>query len=289
MKGRAAHITALGRTHVKTDVIPTNVEFVRGDFTDTRLFKRLLDQHDIIVHLAYATVPNTSFDDPLGDLQQNLAPAVRLFTETATHKKKLILVSSGGTVYGEATKLPIPEDHPTRPISPYGVTKLTLENYAYLFAMTHGLQFVCVRPSNAYGPGQRPFVGQGFIATAMASAMKGESIKIFGRRGAVRDYLYITDLAEGIACLLSEGQPSQTYNLGSGQGMSNMDVIESLIPLLREFGHELKVEHLPERPFDVKANVLDINKVSILTGWKPKVSFEQGLRSTYEWLSRQPL
>jgi UDP-glucose 4-epimerase len=284
---RASRITALGRQPVDIQNALPMVEYVKGDYTDTETLIPLLSCHDIIVQLAYATVPNTSFNDPLADLQQNLTPAVRLFTEVAARKKRLVLVSSGGTVYGEATCLPIAETHPTRPISPYGVTKLTLENYAHLFAVTHGLEYVCVRPANAYGPGQRPFVGQGFIATAIASAMRGQSIKIFGKRGTIRDYLYITDLAEGIAQLLTEGKPSESYNLGSGLGMSNQDVIDALMPLLAEFGHELRVEHMPERPFDVKANVLDIQKMISLIGWKPHVSFAQGLRSTYEWLANQ--
>jgi UDP-glucose 4-epimerase len=164
--------------------------------------------------LAYATVPNTSFNDPLADLQQNLPPVVGLFTEVAARKKRLILVSSGGTIYGEAPVLPIAEEQTAHPISPYGVTKLTLENYAYLYAATHGLNYVCVRPANAYGPGQRPFIGQGFISTAIGSVMRGQPITIYGERGTVRDYLYITDLVEGIARLLTLGEPSQAYNLG---------------------------------------------------------------------------
>ena len=287
LHGRASRITALGRSPVLAKEAVPGVAYVRGDFGDTDVLMPLLDRHDIIVHLAYATVPNTSFDDPLADLLQNLPPVVGLFTEIAARKKKLLLVSSGGTVYGEGLTLPITEDQPPRPISPYGVTKLTLENYAHLYAVTHGLQFVSVRPSNAYGPGQRPFVGQGFIATAMASAMRGQPVRIFGDRGAIRDYIYITDLTEGIAQLLTQGELSQAYNVGSRQGRSNMDVIEAMTPMLRESGHALQVEHLPERPFDVKANVLDARKIQALTGWKPEISFEQGLRLTYAWLKNK--
>jgi len=98
-------------------------------------------------------------------LLENLPPTVQLFAEVAASGRKLVFVSSGGTVYGEASKLPIREDHPTKPISPYGVTKLTLESYAHLYAVTHGLKFVCVRPANAFGPGQKPFTGQGFMPT----------------------------------------------------------------------------------------------------------------------------
>jgi UDP-glucose 4-epimerase len=214
---------------------------------------------------------------------------VQLFSAAADSGTKLVLVSSGGTVYGEAKELPIRETHPAKPISPYGVTKLTLENYAYLYAATHGLKFVCVRPSNAYGIGQRPFAGQGFIATAMASAMKDLPIKIFGQQGTVRDYLYVSDLASGIVSALTHGQLSATYNLGSGIGLSNLEVIEAFKPLMQQIGCEILLERLPERGFDVKANVLSATKLQKDTGWKPLIEFNEGLVKTRDWLARQAI
>src|SRR6185369_16440138 len=192
------NVTVLDRAATPLNELPGNVAYVAGDFGQRDLICDLLDSHQETIHLAYATVPNTSFEDPLSDLLQNLPPTVQLFSEMANRGGKLVLVSSGGTVYGETSKLPIREDHPTKPISPYGVTKLTLENYARLYSVTHGLKFVCVRPANAYGVGERPFVGQGFISTAMASAMGGQPIKIFGQSGTIRDYIYVSDLAAGI-------------------------------------------------------------------------------------------
>lgn len=278
------HVTVLGRSHAPRYTLPEGVAYVADDFGRRDLICGLLDCHQEVIHLAYATVPNTSFENPLADLLQNLPPTVQLFSEVADRGGKLILVSSGGTVYGEAIKLPIREDHPTKPISPYGVTKLTLENYAHLYAVTHGLKFVCVRPANAYGVGQRPFVGQGFISTAIASVMHGQPIKIFGQNGTVRDYIYVSDLASGIVGALEHGHVSETYNLGSGLGLSNKEVTQILSPLMKQQGFEVLVEHLPERAFDVKANVLDSTKLQTHTGWKPKVDFGEGLRLTSEWL-----
>jgi len=277
-------VTVLGRRAIPAHELPQGVAYVMGDFARLDLISGLLDRHQEVIHLAYATVPNTSFENPLADLLQNLPPTVQLFSEVADRGGKLVLVSSGGTVYGEAIKLPIREDHPTKPISPYGVTKLTLENYAHLYAVTHGLQFVCIRPANAFGVGQRPFVGQGFISTAMASAMRGQPIKIFGQNGTIRDYIYVSDLASGIVSALEHGRLSETYNLGSGIGLSNLEVIEVFKPLMQEIGCEVQVENLPERAFDVKANVLDSTKLQEHTGWKPKVEFDDGLRRTREWL-----
>lgn len=277
-------VTVLGRSATPRYKLPEGATYVADDFGRRDVIRGLLDRHQEVVHLAYTTVPNTSFENPLADLLQNLPPTVQLFSEVADKGGKLILVSSGGTVYGEAIKLPILEDHPTKPISPYGVTKLTLENYAHLYAVTHGLKYVCIRPANAYGVGQRPFAGQGFIATAMASAMRGMPIKIFGQRGTIRDYLYVSDIASGIVSALEHGHLSETYNLGSGVGLSNIEVIEAFKPLMRELGCEVQIENLPERAFDVKANVLDSTKLHAHTGWKASIGFDDGLRRTREWL-----
>lgn len=278
------HVTVLGRSKTPHYTLPLGVVYLQGNFAQNDLISSLLDKHQEVIHLAYATVPNTSFDNPLADLLENLPPTVQLFSEAAERGVKLILVSSGGTVYGEVDELPIKETHATNPVSPYGVTKLTLENYAYLYAATHGLKFVCVRPANAYGVGQKPFVGQGFIATAMASTMKSMPIKIFGEHGTIRDYIYVSDLASGIVSALEKGHLSETYNLGSGVGLSNCEVIELFKPLMQEISSEVKVDNLPERAFDVKANVLDSTKLQEHTDWKPIVDISEGLSRTRDWL-----
>lgn len=277
-------VTVLGRSAAPRYALPLGVVYVNGDFGQLDLIRSLLDVHQEVIHLAYATVPNTSFENPLADLLQNLPPTVQLFSEAARRGVKLLLVSSGGTVYGEAIELPIRESHLTRPISPYGVTKLTLENYAYLYAATQGLKYVCVRPANAYGVGQRPFLGQGFVATAMASAMKGVPINVFGEYGTIRDYIYVSDLAMGIVCALENGHLSATYNLGSGIGLANLDVIEACKPLIRYNCGEIQVVNLPERDFDVKINILDSKKLKNDTGWEPKIELAEGLRLTCNWL-----
>lgn len=277
-------VTVLGRRASPAYELPVNATYISGDFANEYLINRLLDTHQEVIHMAYATVPNTSFENPLADLLENLPATVQLFSLAADKGVKLVLVSSGGTVYGEALQLPISELHRTKPISPYGVTKLTLENYAYLYAATHQLKFVCVRPSNAYGVGQRPFSGQGFISTAIASTLSGLPIKIFGNRGAVRDYLYVTDLASGLISALERGHLSEIYNLSSGRGLSNMDVIEAFTPIFEKINIKIQIDFQSARAFDVSVNILDSAKLHKHTGWKPSVSIEEGLLHTYEWL-----
>lgn len=284
---RGRPLTVLGRKAVPEYSLPAEATYVSGDFMERAMLASLLDKHDEVVHLANASVPNTSLAEPLADLLQNLPPTVQLFAECALRGVRLLLVSSGGTVYGQAVRLPIDESHPTRPISPYGVTKLSLESYAGLYAATRSLQVVCVRPANAYGVGQRAFTGQGFVSTAIASAMRGSSIRIYGKVGAVRDYIYVSDLVSGIAAALEHWQPGETYNIGSGVGLSNHDVTEMMVPLMRELDVELTIEYLPARAFDVKSNVLDSSKLHSTTGWKPAIEFAEGLRRTVNWWKNQ--
>ncbi len=277
-------VTVLGRSAAPRPTLHVQAEYVAGDFGCAEVIRPLLVAHPEVVHLAYATVPKTSYDNPLGDLLENLPSTVQLFALAAEFGLRLVHVSSGGTVYGEAAILPITEDHATHPISPYGVTKLTLEKYAHLYAVTRGLDVVCLRPANAYGEGQRPFTGQGFIATAMASALRNDPVRIFGTSGAIRDYIHVHDIASGIMAALDRGETGSIYNLGSGIGRSNLDVVEAMVPLLQEMGRVVRTVHESERPFDVRANVLDSGRLVGHTGWKPVVGFEEGLLRTRDWL-----
>jgi UDP-glucose 4-epimerase len=280
--GRA--VTVLGRRSTPINPIEANVSYLSGDINDRGTIRKLLGVHDEIIHLAYATVPNTSFENPLEDLIQNLPSTVYLFEEAAKFGCRLLLVSSGGTVYGQAKSLPISESHPTEPISPYGVTKLTLENYSKLYAVTHGLRVVCVRPANAYGIGQLPFTGQGFVATVIASLLQRKTITIFGEQGTVRDYIYVDDIATGLLKALQHGQPGETYNLGSGIGSSNLEIIDTVIPMLNLRKQDCIIKFEASRIFDVQANVLDCTKLRSETGWVPEMKLRDGLARTIDWL-----
>lgn len=282
--GAGRKVTTLSRSTKFPDAQSNNITNLTGDFSDKKLIKELVCEHDDVIHLAYATVPNTSFDDPLSDLLHNLPPTLQLYSEVAKKGSRLILLSSGGTVYGDAVNLPIAESHPTNPISPYGVTKLTLEKYAYLFARTHGLKFICARPANAYGEGQRPSMGQGFISTALASVLNSKPIDIYGENGTIRDYIHVRDVAAGISSMLEYGKVYETYNIGSGLGRSNADVVDVIRKIMNPIGYDVQVRKLPERLFDVKANVLNSDKLINHTGWAPSVELEDGVLKTLNWL-----
>ena len=276
-------VTSLDRNGILDIKKVDDVRYVSGDYGDKSLIETLLAEHDEVIHLAYATLPNILFDDLTADLLQNLSPAVQLFELSAKYNVRLILISSGGTVYGEALSTPILESHPTWPISPYGITKLTLEKYANLFAVTKGLNVICIRPANPYGKGQLPFTGQGFIAEALALALEGKPITIFGKQGTVRDYIYIDDLISGITTVLSKGNDNEIYNIGTGIGLSNIDVVNEIQTIFESSNINVKYEN--ERPFDVKSNILDAKKLRSL-GWEPKISINDGLMKTLIWLQK---
>jgi UDP-glucose 4-epimerase len=272
-------------------VLPPAVEYIINPGNDGgAALLQALSQADEVIDLAYATVPGTSFQDPVNDILVNLPEAVRLFELAAALPiHRFVWVSSGGTVYGRTTATLLTEDHPTQPLSPYGITKLAIEKYAHMYFESKGLPVVCVRPSNAFGEGQRAYAGQGFIATAIASILDRRQLTLFGEQGTIRDYLHVSDMAAGIIAALFYGRPGEVYNIGSGRGLTNRQVLEALAPLAAQAGYQLDLQVLPARPFDVPANVLDYNKLHHEAGWQPQLSFTQALTQTWHWyVSRLP-
>ena len=267
--------------------MPPSVEYVVEDYSKKEIVALLLDSHQEVIYLAYEQQVSSTFENASEALLRNLPATVQMFTEVAQRGRKMVFFSSGSAVYGEAVNIPISEIHPTRPLSEYGVTKLTLENFARLFSVTMGLKCICVRPSNVYGDGQRPLEGQGFISVAIESVLRRIPIKLFGSSDIIRDYIYVGDLASGIVSALESGEVSEIYNIGTGVGLSNLEVIEAIRLLMVNTGYEVLVKDFPARALDVKSNVLCSKKIYNQTGWKSKTSFKDGLVTTLNWMIKQ--
>lgn len=277
-------VIVVGRSPTPRFPLPAGVAYMEGDAGNMVFISGLLDHCDEVVDLAYATVPKTSFDDPVHDVLVNLPASVALLREAAKHKlRRFILVSSGGTVYGNSSYLPIDETHPTNPVSPYGITKLALEKYAMMFNRLEGLPAVIVRPGNPYGPNQLGNMGQGFVGAAISAVLKRQPVTLYGERGTVRDYIFIEDLVAGLAAALEYGQTGETYNIGTGIGFDNRAILEILAEQVSLAGYSVEVSTYPGRPFDVAANVLSSARLTYASGWRPSTDFKTGLSIT--WLS----
>jgi UDP-glucose 4-epimerase len=281
--GRQVVVT--GRSAMPKFGLPAEVDYVQVLPEDLDNYARLLDDADEVVDFAYASVPQTSFDDPVRDVLANLPFNVALIKLASERSlKKFIFVSSGGTVYGHPVFLPLNEDHPTNPVSPYGITKLAVEKYGLMYWRLRGLPFVALRPGNPYGPGQQGGLGQGFIATAMRQALAGQPIRLFGERGTVRDYIYIDDLVAGIHAALDFAPAGEVLNIGSGVGLDNREVLEAVQRVVANDGIRLDVHTEPARLFDVSANILDSGRLQSMSGWAPQVPFNDGLAAAWAWI-----
>lgn len=275
-------VTVLGRrAHPQAD-LPQGCTYIPGDYGNRSILKEVLAPGYEVIDLAYSTVPKTSFQDPVFDLLSNLPASVGLLQEAASRGvSKVLFVSSGGTVYGPALRLPIDEDHPTEPISPYGITKLTIEKYARMFSKNTDLQVVVARPANAYGETQRHGTGQGFIAAAVHAAVNGLPIQIFGGEGTIRDYVHVEDVARGLLAVLEHGVNGQCYNIGTGVGSSNRKVIELIEQQASALNCSINIDNRPARSFDVMSNVLDSSKLSSASGWRPRISLSEGIQRVW--------
>ncbi|WP_300156622.1 NAD-dependent epimerase/dehydratase family protein [Solidesulfovibrio sp.] len=286
LAGLGREVTVIGRSPWPTRILPAQARYRQCPQSGAGDLARLLEGFDELVDLAYATVPKTSFTDPVFDIQANLPFAVRLFqAASAAGVGRVVIVSSGGTVYGLARTLPIAETHPTSPLSPYGITKLTIEKYAFMFHHCHGLPVTVVRPANAYGSGQDAHSGQGFVATAMARLAAGEEVRVFGPRGTVRDYVHVDDVVSGIIAALLRGKPGEVYNIGTGMGHDNIEVVEAICRIAGITSADAQLHLLPARPFDVPTNVLDAAKLRRHTGWEPHIDFDRGIERCWKELA----
>jgi UDP-glucose 4-epimerase len=272
-------ILVVGREATPKHFLPKDIKYVFGDIKDRSFVDSFLTDIDEIIYLAYSTTPTTSFDNLFFDLTDNLICAVRFFEIVSHHPvKKIIYISSGGAVYGEPTQKILSEDHPTNPITPYGITKLTIEKYAYLLWKTKQLPIVTLRPSNVFGEHQDPFIGQGFISTAIASIIKNKEIIVYGAEGTVRDYLYVDDFCKAIVSALTLAIPGEIYNVGSGLGLTNIDIINKIHknPLIKNLPYQFKC--LPARLSDVSYNVLDATKFKNICKWQPEVGIDEAIQ-----------
>lgn len=260
----------------------TELEFVSGDFTDPRDLETAMDGCQVIFHLVSTSLPKGSNEDPVRDVETNVAGSIRLL-DIAVRKgvKQVIFVSSGGTVYGPPQQTPIPETHPTDPITSYGIGKLAVEKYLALYRTLHGLDYRVLRISNLYGERQRTDSAQGAVAVFIDKALRGEEIEIWGDGSVTRDYVYVRDAAQALRAAMAYPGKHRIFNVGSGRGTPINQLLKATEDALKI---PLKRRYVPGRTFDVPSNVLDISRARAELRWSPVTSLENGLQLTVEWM-----
>ncbi len=274
------HVTPLGDSHL-TD---QHFELFEGDLLSEADVIDALAGCDICYHFVSTTLPKSSNADPVFDVESNVLGTIRLLTHAVRSGiKKIIFISSGGTVYGVPNQVPIPETHSTDPVCSYGITKLAIEKYLGLFRKLHGLDYTVLRISNPYGERQRIHGSQGAVAVFLGKALRGEPVEIWGDGSVVRDYIYIADVVDALMAALERMDDEHVFNIGSGRGLSLNEVLDHIEIVT---GRKTERLYTPSRTFDVPKNVLSIERAQRSLGWSPKIRFEEGLRRYAEWLSQ---
>ncbi len=262
-----------------------NIHIVEASLTVDMDFDSILKDQDVVYHLVSTTVPTTSNQHISQELVSNVIFSANLFEACIRcGVKKVVFISSGGTVYGKEVDCPLKEKTATNPISSYGVQKITIEKLLYLYRYMYGLDYRIIRLANPYGPYQRPNGVLGAVTTFTYKALKGDEITVYGDGSVVRDFIYIDDAIRAIMKIVNGENKHRTFNLGCGYGTSIKQVLETIEKAL---GIKLNVSYLEGRRVDVPVNYLDISRYEKYYGALNPISLEDGIKKTADFMKKE--
>lgn len=270
--GRAANVPAAAPLHqfdIRSDQAAALVE---------------REQFDVLVHHAAQMDVRASVADPSFDADVNVRGFLNLAEAGRKNGlKKILFASTGGAIYGEPDYTPQDEDHPVRPLSPYGITKLCAEKYLYFYEQQYGIDYVALRYANVYGPRQNPHGEAGVVAIFTQRMLKGDQPIINGDGKQTRDYVFVGDVVRAnLAALNYDG--SGVFNVGTGVETN----VNELFQTIRELtGADIPEEHGDAKPGEQQRSVLGYERTKRELGWSPQVDVGEGLRRTVEWFERQ--
>ena len=266
------------------DMNASNVEMVVSDLSMDTDYESLVKGQDIVYHLISTTFPTNSNQHIAEELKANVVLSANLF-EACVHQKvkKVVFISSGGTVYGKESQCPLKEEMPTNPITSYGIQKVTIEKLLYLYFYMYGLDYRIIMLANPYGPYQRPNGILGAVTTFTYKALKGEEIYVYGDGSIIRDFIYIDDAVRGILKIVEGKDKHRTFNIGSGYGTSIKHVLDIISKVLDK---DLIIQYSEARKVDVPINYLDINRYEAAYGKLNPITLEEGVKKTAEFMKR---
>jgi len=266
--GKKKNVNRAARFY-KVDILSSKME---------KIFKK--EKPDLLSHHAAQMDVRRSVADPIYDAQVNILGFLNLLENAVRHgTKKVVFASSGGAVYGEQETFPAAEDHPVRPVSPYGISKLSGEHYLYYYQRVAGLNYVALRYANVYGPRQDPFGEAGVVAIFSQKTLMNDQPIINGNGKQTRDYVFVEDVVEANMATLDAGIRG-VFNVGTGKETSVNQLFRNLVEIT---GSKAKEVYGPEKRGEQLRSVLDSTKLKKETDWEPKIQMPEGLSTTVDY------
>ena len=278
-EGHEVHILDNLSTGFKENTNP-KAKFIQADISTpdiTEIFAK--EKYDVINHHAAQIDVRKSVADPVFDANTNILGSINLLQACIkTGVKRFMFASTGGAIYGEQEYFPADEFHPTKPVSPYGITKLSIEKYLYFYMNEYGLNYTILRYANVYGPRQNPFGEAGVVAIFANKLLKNDNPVINGEGKQTRDYVFVEDVVKAnVLTLTSSG--SDIYNVGTGIETSVNELFTKLNWIA---GNKATEKHGPAPKGEQMRSVITSEKLFKKFNWKPSVKIEEGLQKTFD-------
>ncbi|MEK6958749.1 MAG: NAD-dependent epimerase/dehydratase family protein [archaeon] len=250
---------------------------IREDISD--IF--LKEKPEIVIHTAAQVMLRKSIEEPIEDAKINIFGTINVLEACKKSKvRKIIYTSTGGARYGEPKYLPVDENHPIHPLSPYGISKHTAEHYIESYSNLYGIEYLIVGFGNVYGPRDDPAFKRVICLFAM-QILNGETPKIFGDGEQVRDFIFVKDIADFIASCIDKKPEHKLFNLANGEKVT----VNQIYSMLKEVsGFAKDAEHINAIKGEVREIQLDTTLAKKELGWTPKTKLIDGIKETFEWL-----
>lgn len=260
-----------------------DVKLYYGDFHNEKEYEIIFQENQVttVINLIGTTVPSISNENIIYDIESNLVNTIKLLNLMRKYNiNNIVFPSSGGTVYGVSQK-EHKETDPTAPICSYGIMKLAIEKYLYLYNYLYGINYLIIRPSNPFGEYHKS-TQQGLINVVLEKILEGETIEIWGDGSVVRDYIYVKDLVILIVDLIEKGIQNEIINVGSGCGYS----INEILDIIRKVIGDFPLKYMGSREVDVPHLILNIDKLRSFFDFN-LIGVEEGIKKTFDWLKKR--
>lgn len=258
-----------------------DITFYKADISNQEFIEHIFEKEnpEVVVHFAAESHVDRSLLDPYPFISSNVLGTQVLLEVSKAKGVELFVNMSTDEVYGDLGKEgTFTEESPLKPNSPYSTTKASADMLGRAYYRSFGLPVITIRASNNYGPWQYP---EKFVPVIILKALRDEKIPVYGDGTNVREWLYVTDCAEGIMAAIDRGKAGEIYNIGSKEEKQNIEVAKAILQLLGK-GEEL-IEFVKDRPGHDFRYSLDTTKAKRELGWEAKTSFDEGLKKTVEW------